>query len=365
VVTDKVKREKVENGFYADTRLAERSKERGKINPEIVGAMKRDYNILELSTSNLFQEDNMWVIRGEDVETSSEAKSLELFFTQKPFYSLLNEVGLSKRMLNRLPIDLVRHNYEALKGTKSRVIVERDNNIVTNVFDPEANFMPIEHLLASLNEEFNEVLVSDSAVRLLSTIDSSFDVAKNVGDIHHMAWAFDIFNGFKKSRLTGALSIFRLSCTNGMVGMGESSRSNFSKNDEDDYRSGVGRFMRESKARDFSELIKKITARYQALHGRLPTNENLIEVFKTCRSIVDADFGDSVIGWTEDFRKDSMKLASVKNEGIEFVTLENGDYGTCFDILNRITDLGKEQSVMSQIELSDYSGKILTKGILN
>ena len=327
-----------------------------EITDELIASLQREYNILEIPTSSIHLEDDMWILRGKDFDHERDGEELELKFTKKAFDSLMTEVGINRSMIMKLPLTLIKYNFDKLRENGARVIIERDDSVVTNVFKINANFIPFSIILENLKgERFNQVLVCDSKFRLMYLTERGYEL-NGGSEAHRFGWIFDGINKKNASKISSLLGTFKLVCSNGMTVIEDATNHTYSREKNGDYRSGMKNFMEYVKVQNFDSIAEKVIDSQRRLMEVDPSNGEIIDVYRACKNSVHESFGDQVIGWSVDERKDHIKKSKIRSERIQFLKERNDSYGNTFQVLNRITDLGKSNSVAAQIDLQDFIG---------
>jgi len=355
-----ISRNKLEDGTFSETRHSQRDNEPIPISEEIMRSTYRDTNILEVPTAKISLENDAWVLRGKEFEPEGgDGSSLELHFTTPAFRSFMGSVGITDGMVKKLPMELLQHNFNKLRENGSRVILERDDDVVTNVYGIGHTYIPFHEVLASLrdnNERFNQILVSDSKFALLSQErGSEFLLGENDG--HVVGWMFRGLNARMQSTIKASVGLFRMICSNGTIIPFDATDFTFSRKKNGDYHSGLEGFIEDVRGVDITNIAERLKAANEFLTGRTPTNGELLDTFKVSRKVAGESFGDRVIGWSEQNRKEALKISRTKTYKEEFRGTEEPRYGTSFDILNRITDYCKSLSVADQLELQEYVGR--------
>ena len=360
-----MERKLTEDGFYSELTYSKYDGKPSEINNDILQKFKKNYTKLILPQSNILLENNAWHIEGngfDDNDQNPMGSKKKFKFTRHAFNSIMRELKIAPNEVSERPYDLVRQTYDLMKQEKPIIVLERDGDIITNIFKLNSRFMPMSVILDKIkNLGFNQILISDASFRLMYLTDRSFNV--KVGDKHQVGWILDGSNFKNGSKISAKIGTFRLVCLNGATALADGTSFTYSRDKLGGYEYGIEKFFENVKSFDFDKHLEEITNLHVNAAKTYPLNSDLVDVFRTCKKFSSETFGDAVVGWDSSIRKDYIKIASTSDKSIrnEFLEKVNTNYGYSYDIINRMTDMGKQLSVLTQVQLQDYVGCLLRK----
>lgn len=353
-------RQLFDSGLFADKSVVKRSKDMDLNVNEILDdkSFVRETLNLDLPNSNMGFTDGRFLLGYKN------GKDYTFGMTRSALNKILNVIKVPTDFFINSPRELAIHNFDKTKVRGGSVIAEFDNTgdlpVITNIFSNEASLAKLDDVLANIDGPFGEIMVNDDSFRVLKKSSLEFGLVKP-GEQHFLSLYIDGINKFNGFNCSAKSGLMRLACTNGMVVPDNlfadlNKNIKFSAKQYKKSESSIEGFLEIVSRLDLSELSVKLQEAMNNSLETYPTNNLLLDTYKTCRKEVNVEFADMVIEWDSDTKKDFISRSKIKKDHAIWKNEIENSFGTRFEIANRITDGVKPYDIEAQMALQEFAG---------